>query len=89
MTESARDEALRLAREAGFSIVEGVTDYADADLLVHLVELARQRPGWVWVPEEPTYRMLSASYYPDCNAAKRTEIYKAMLAAAPKPEKGT
>jgi len=56
MTESARDEALRLAREAGGT---ESTAYAHRMWLApahleRLIALARQRPGWVWVPEELT-----------------------------------
>ena len=35
------DEALKLAREAGFSVNKGDCDYAVADDLVHLVTLSR------------------------------------------------
>jgi len=40
-------------------------------------------PGYKLVPIVPTPEMLDASYYPDVNAARRAEIYTAMLSAAP------
>jgi hypothetical protein len=101
-TESARDEALRLAREAGIgSPVPGSENawVLIPDELVRLVALARQRPGWVLVPEMPTEEMLSAGLagwdYTSMTAAplsNRTILaavtYHRMLAAAPKPEEG-
>ncbi len=44
MSESARDEALRLAREAGFDAIHENHPYGDN--FMRLVSLARQRPGW-------------------------------------------
>jgi hypothetical protein len=95
MTESARDEALRLAREAGFEIGE-LTDGDEIDFFgcvtdgVRLIALARQRPGWVWVPKESTEAMieaLEAAYAPAEGTA--LAAYTAVLAAAPKPGEGT
>jgi hypothetical protein len=98
MTESARDEALRLAKEAGFDFDD------DSQLLVNIpnevferiIVLARQRPGWVWVPEEPTSDQLKVGF---CkfylSHAERLAYYKSALdaaqariehSAAPKPE---
>jgi hypothetical protein len=56
MSESARDEALRLAREAGCTEVQPnpMGCYLAYEDLERLIALARQRPGWVWVPQEPT-----------------------------------
>jgi hypothetical protein len=53
MTESARDEALRLAREAELEEVF----HAWQSNFVRLIALARQRPGWVWLPEEVVARL--------------------------------
>jgi len=92
MTESARDEALRLAREAGGT---ESTAYAHRMWLapahlVRLIAVARQRPGWVWVPKELTPEMArvyrqwhdSGKHYMDAT------IWREMLAAAPKPGEG-
>jgi hypothetical protein len=107
MTESAREEALRLAREAGFDLhwprepEVGVFKngwVAEDEQIERLIALARQRPRWVWVPEEPTREMLlkmeAAGPNPDNDDGMdpfRWErgSYKAALAAAPKPGEGT
>jgi hypothetical protein len=46
MTESARDEALRLRMQAGFlgSWIEGGVD---EERFIKLIAIARQRSGWV------------------------------------------
>jgi len=93
MTESARDEALRLAADSGFSkrLLEYFESPSAAAALCILVEKARQRPGWVWVPKQWTTAMAHAGYleaekakaegrYIAC--AECGEIYIAMIAAA-------
>jgi hypothetical protein len=91
MTESARDEALRLAMECGFDPGRGPI----LDQFERLIALARQRPGWVWVPEEPTEAMVHA-YWLDIETpmlsyetprAALTSRWKALLAAVPAPGK--
>ena len=83
---SAREEALRLAREAGLFDVEEARDLTleFEQAITRFVVLARQRPGWVWVPREPTLGMRMAGKFDQST----TELYKAMIAAAPKPEEG-
>lgn len=61
--------------------VEPLVRLSDARAAIQ--QAAGAVPGWQWVPVEPTPEMLMASYYPDCNAPKRKEIYKAMLSAVP------
>ena len=87
--ESARQEALRLAREAGFVTASGVWSDIAVTQLIRLIALARQRPGWVWVPEEPTTRMLQEIWERgdgDLYFVRRKACYTNMLVAAPKPE---
>jgi len=104
MSESARDEALRLIKEAvladeTFDKRFDTIGYArfSVEELVRLIALARQRPGWVWVPEEPTEAMVHA-YWLDIETpmlsyetprAALTSRWKALLAAAPQPGEGT
>jgi hypothetical protein len=95
MTESARDEALRLSKEAGvfldYRLETPHHNERQVTAIQRLIALARQRPGWVWVPKEPTKEMRKAGAQlwmtgdPEGNA-KCT--YQAMLAAAPRPEDG-
>jgi hypothetical protein len=83
VTESARDEALRLAREAGIgSPVPGSKNawVLIPDELVRLIALARV--GWIEIDQAAK---LSARYIDDENFRERV---KSMLAAAPKPEEG-
>jgi hypothetical protein len=101
--ESARQEALRLAREAGFEFVDQqdmippecfpLTDSKvqyGLEAFMRLVSLARQRPGWVWVPEDDVrgaVRYLSKSAITGGRALSMR--IQASLAAAPKPGEGT
>jgi hypothetical protein len=94
MTESARDEAVRLARESGIgSPVPGSKNawVLIPDELVRLIALARQRPGWVWVPKQWTTSMAHAGYLAaeKAKAENRSiactecgEIYNAMIAVS-------
>jgi hypothetical protein len=98
MNESARDEALRLWSEA-HKLGAGRTPQNDDEVadtmrlsvhqLVHLIALARQRPGWVWVPEDPDFRMQHAMQLAAQAGCQDVGIYKAALAAAPNSEEGT
>jgi hypothetical protein len=99
---SAREEALRLAREAGLFDVEEARDLTleFEQAITRFVVLARQRPGWVWVPEDQTVEMIEAGKDERirCFETKGREtnpvsvgealgrIFRVMLAAAPKPE---
>jgi hypothetical protein len=98
--ESARGEALRLAREAGFDPDFKFFPEAESWLgkIERLIALARQRPGWVWAPQEPTPEMIRAivKSYEDRQLYTRklrvsageyaADDYKAALAAAPGKE---
>jgi hypothetical protein len=84
LTESARDEALRLAKTVGFQFEpdHGVNFAVGSEAaLERLITLARQRPGWVWVPEKPTDEMYKAY-----DNSTPEEFWGEMLAAASKPE---
>jgi len=93
MTESARDEALRLAREAFPVVYRGPLGSPELAFTIEgameLIALARQRLGWVWVPDEPTQAMWEAAKttVPD-GWGNLDDMYRAMLAAAPKPGEG-
>jgi hypothetical protein len=80
-TESARDEAVRLAMEAGFELPMPEMRLSNC---VRLIAIARQRPGWVWLPDEMTVEMFQAYDL----APNWKQGYRDMLAAAPKPEEG-
>jgi hypothetical protein len=92
MTESARDEALRLAERFGhktFGIsgpIKVKYEFTEEGL-IGLIALARQRPGWVWVPKEPTSEMINAAFWEDGEQTARN-VWREMLAAAPKPGDG-
>jgi hypothetical protein len=99
MTESAREEALRLAREAGFfpeisndpnSPPSWWTAGHDPQFM-RLIALARQRPGWVWVPDKGSDAIFVAGMSYDSRFTRLLveAMWKSMLAAAPKPEEGT
>jgi hypothetical protein len=98
--ESARDEALKAFTEWF------VQNYPGPDTIIHepnwhapkifrAVEaaLARQRPGWVWVPEVLTKEMRIAATNVEnatCFGTTQGETrWAAVLAAAPKPGEGT
>jgi hypothetical protein len=98
MTESARDEALRLAREAFPVVYRGPLGSPELAFTIEgameLIALSRQRSGWVWVPEEPTIEMIYKGYMKitQCIESDSRDIgpcYRAMLAATPKQEEGT
>jgi hypothetical protein len=88
MTESARDEALRLAREAGFfpDISNDPNSPPSWWAAGHDPQFARlialARVGWIEIDHAAR---LSARYIDDENFKERV---KSMLAAAPKPEEG-
>jgi hypothetical protein len=96
-TESARDEALRLAREAGMLEYEVRFDgtskfvFYERDL-ERLIALARQRPGWVWVQIPPPSRCaLCSAEAPWAFAWTMPHtcgVGPATLIAAPKLEEG-
>lgn len=50
-----------------------------------VLAMGRVPPGWQAVPVEPTQEMVRAGYYQELKAAQRREMYRAMLAAAPRP----
>jgi hypothetical protein len=82
-TESARDEALRLAREAGFELPMPEMRLSNC---MRLIALARQRPGWVWVPEDATQAMCEAVF--DVRPSLANAVWHQMVRAAPKPGEG-
>jgi hypothetical protein len=108
MTESAREEAFRLGEESGLlAAIREEWDYMEEATIPagsmaaieRLIALARQRPGWVWVPEEPPLGLCTvfdqASH--DGRRAWVDRIHEglravfkeaAKLAAAPKLEEG-
>jgi hypothetical protein len=48
---SARDEALRLWKEVGGKAFDNeMFTEMDINDLMGLIALARQRPGWTWIP---------------------------------------
>ena len=91
MTEDAKAEALRLAKEAGFLVnveTNPLFVCVDRDVIreleasfVRLIALARApQAGWVLVPKEPTDAMIQAmqaSMYDD-GPAKRGHIEYAL-----------
>jgi hypothetical protein len=101
-TESKREEALRFAQlahsESQPTLEPEEIFPLTAEELERVVYLARQRKGWVWVPEEPTREMLLAilKSYEDRQLYTRklrtsaeeyaADDWSAALAAAPKPE---
>jgi hypothetical protein len=99
MSESARDEALRLSKEAGlfldYRLETPHHNERQVTAVKRLIALARQRPGWIWVPQEPTQAMLDRAQ-PICGDPEAcnddqpftdaSEVWELMLAAAPKPE---
>jgi hypothetical protein len=101
VSESARDEALRLLHEAGF---EQLADKDDDPMCSdpreawigstyrteRLIALARQRSGWVWVPEKGSDAIFAAGMSYDSRFTRLLveAMWKSMLAAAPKPEEG-
>jgi hypothetical protein len=101
MSESAREEALRLAREAGLYLDANSAEHwrGNTDALMRLIALARQRPGWVWAPEDlirQAWERLSIVAKTNDQetwdvAIKLEEIIDALevLATAPKPGEGT
>lgn len=67
--------------------------YVRADLVVPMLTSARVSDGWQLVPIEPTQEMLEMAHALDplgCDVEYAADVYpaiwKAMLAAAPKPE---
>jgi hypothetical protein len=102
MSESAREEALRLARECWFDPGRGPI----LDQFERLIALARQRPGWVWVQDGVLQLLqqelhgiatVDTSKWDDITpeefkawarsrASHTLQQVDAMLAAAPKPE---
>jgi hypothetical protein len=52
--------------------------------------IARQRPGWVWVPEKGNDAIFAAGMSYDSRFTRLLveAMWKSMLAAAPKPEEG-
>jgi hypothetical protein len=102
MTESAHDEALRLIVKVCDLPVHKIMDFETGNYplsleqVERLIALARQRPGWVWVPEKPTEDMQSAGVNGwDQGLLRANQLmnrislawwcWQAMLAAAPKP----
>src|SRR6202030_4255909 len=91
----ANDEAVALIEKACNGKWVVLVDYETycvplkLSQVVRLIALARQRPGWVWVPEEPTWEMLEAieEAYAPIEATGRA-AYMAALAAAPQPPAG-
>jgi len=100
--ESARQEALRLAREAGFVTASGVWSDIAVTQLIRLIALARQRPS----VDAQRYRWLAyigdSSWTPLCRRDNGPggvlfeqyidaayARYSNALAAALKPEEGT
>jgi hypothetical protein len=83
--ESARDDDLRLLEQAGFGNPNLGMQLKDAvhidPRLFKLIALARQRPGWVWVPDDPNKMPLFAH-------GIAASTWKSLLAAAPKPGDG-
>lgn len=88
MSESFREEALRLAREAGFGIERDEFICVGAMIITNnierLIALARQRQGWKWVPEEPTGEMMQKFRLCCDYHTTWTEAWNATLAAAPR-----
>jgi hypothetical protein len=104
--ESARDEALRLIVKVCDLPVHKIMDFETGNYplsleqVERLIALARQRPRWVWVPQEPTKEMLLAiiKSYEDRQLYTRklkvsaeeyaADDWRAALKAAPKPQEG-
>jgi hypothetical protein len=90
MTESAREEALRLAREAGFIDIAGLTKKECSELFERLIALARQRPEEridIWQHKADFRAKLKLTVVVDGEGAYEFEKgYFRLLAAAPKPE---
>jgi hypothetical protein len=93
MTESARDEALRLAREAFSVVYRGPLGSPELAFTIEgaerLIALARQRPGWtleaLTLLKEVAFNDRDEDYMGEAWHKR----YLAMLAAAPKPGEGT
>lgn len=86
--ESARDEALRLLVMEEIYATDGYVAAMSLDSFVRLIALARQRPGWVWVPEKGTNAIFAAGMSYDSRFTRLLveAMWMSMLAAAPKPE---
>jgi hypothetical protein len=94
-TESAREEAFRLGEESGLlAAIRDEWDYMEEATIPvgsmaaieRLIALARQRPGWVWVPEDATQAMCEAVF--DVRPSLANAVWHQMVRAAPKPEEG-
>jgi hypothetical protein len=84
--EFARDEALRLWKEAGWNTSDFPPTAFELACVERLIALARQRPGWVWVPEDATEAMCNAAF--DVRPSLANAVWHQMIRAAPKPEEG-
>lgn len=70
-------------REMNLIAMKRVDGMLDRDLELSRLQSLMQE-GWQLVPVEPTEEMLGAGYF--TNHGANRGIYRAMLAAAPKPE---